>query len=56
MPSIRKRIGYLPSLDIKQIITNLSKEAKLSQSKIVGILVEQGLMTRGIYSLIDRNI
>jgi len=44
MPSIRKRIGYFPSLNIQEIITNISKKEKLSQSKVVGILVEEALI------------
>ena len=51
MPSIRKRIGYLPSLNIQEIITNISKKEKLSQSKVVGILVEEALIAWGVYSL-----
>ena len=46
MPSIRKRIGYLPSINIKEIITNIAKKEKLSQSKVVGILVEEALLAR----------
>ena len=53
MPSIRKRIGYLPSLDIQKIITNISKKENLSQSKVVGILVEEALRARGEYALND---
>ena len=49
MPSIRKRIGYLPSLNIQEIITSISKREKLSQSKVVGLLVEEALIARGIY-------
>ena len=49
MPSIRKRIGYLPSLDIQKIITTISKKESLSQSKVVGILVEEALRARGVY-------
>ena len=49
MPSIRKRIGYLPSINIHEIITNISKKEKLSQSKVVGLLVEEALIARGIY-------
>ena len=46
MPSIRKRIGYLPSVHIQEIITNISNKENLSQSKVVGILVEEALMAR----------
>ena len=49
MPSTRKRIGYLPSLNIQEIITSISEREKLSQSKVVGLLVEEALIARGIY-------
>ena len=47
MPSIRKRIGYLPSINIQEIITKIANKEKLSQSKLVGILVEEALRARG---------
>ena len=55
MPSIRKRIGYLPSINIHEIITNISKKEKLSQSKVVGILVEEALIARGVFNLQKTN-
>ena len=55
MPSTRKRIGCLPSLDIQKIITNISKKENLSQSKVVGILVEEALRARGGYNLQETN-
>ena len=55
MPSTRKRIGYLPSLDIQKIITTISKKENLSQSKVVGVLVEEALKARGVYSLQETN-
>ena len=51
MPSIRKRIGYLPSVYIQEIITNISNKENLSQSKVVGILVEEALKARGLFKL-----
>jgi len=45
MPSIRKRIGYLPSINAQEMITKISQK-NLSQSKVVGILVEEGLIER----------
>ena len=48
MPSKRKRIGYLPSINIQEIITNIANKEKLSQSKVVGILVEEALMARSL--------
>ena len=46
MPSIRKRIGYLPSINAHETITKIAIKEKLSQSKVVGILVEEALMNR----------
>ncbi len=48
MPSKRKRIGYLPSQNIQEIITKIAKKEKLSQSRVVGILVEEALIARGV--------
>ncbi len=47
MPSIRKRIGYLPSIDAQEKISKIANKEKLSQSKVVGILVEEALIGRG---------
>ena len=55
MPSIRKRIGYLPSQNIQEIITSIAKQEKLSQSKVVGILVEEALIARGLPQLENKN-
>ena len=46
MPSIRKRIGYLPSINAQKTITKIANREKLSQSKVVGILVDEALMAR----------
>ena len=55
MPSTRKRIGYLPSVNIQEIITNIAKTKNLSQSKVVGILVEEALTARGVFDLENTN-
>ena len=55
MPSIRKRIGYLPSVNIQEIITSIATEENLSQSKVVGILVEEALQARGVFDLKNKN-
>ena len=55
MPSIRKRIGYLPSRNIQEIITSIANQEKLSQSKVVGILVEEALIARGLSDLKNTN-
>tara|TARA_B100001250_G_scaffold189344_1_gene162670 strand:+ start:1711 stop:2103 length:393 start_codon:yes stop_codon:yes gene_type:complete len=46
MPTKRKRIGYLPSFNVQKIITTIAKKEKLSQSKVVGILVEEALKAK----------
>ena len=46
MPSIRKRIGYLPSIIAQEKITKIANKEKLSQSKVVGILIEEALIER----------
>ena len=56
MPSIRKRIGYLPSVEAQEMITKIADKEKLSQSKVVGILVEEALLARGEIDLNNTNI
>ena len=48
MPTHRKRIGFLPSKEVQDIIDELCIEYKYSQSKITGLLVEEALISRGI--------
>ena len=48
MPSHRKRIGFLPSEEIHEIIEKICISNNFSQSKVTGILVEEALMNRGI--------
>ncbi len=48
MPTQRKRIGFLPRQEIKNIIDQICKHNKLSQSKVTGILVEEALSSRGV--------
>ena len=49
MGSPRKRIGFLPRTQVQEIIDQLCMEENLSQSKVVGILVEEALAARGIF-------
>ena len=51
MPSIRKRIGYLPSVNAQEMITKISNNENLSQSKVVGLLVEEALTARGDFNI-----
>ena len=48
MPSQRKRIGFLPSEEVHEIIDKLCIANNFSQSKITGLLVEEALRSRGV--------
>ena len=48
MPSPRKRIGFLPSEEVHEIIEKLCKANEISQSKVTGLLVEEALRSRGV--------
>ena len=48
MPSPRKRIGFLPSEEVHEIIEKLCIDNKFSQSKVTGLLVEEALRSRGV--------
>ena len=48
MPSQRKRIGFLPSKEVQEIIEKLCTANKISQSKVTGLLVEEALRSRGV--------
>ena len=50
MPSQRKRIGFLPSKEVHEIIDELCKANEFSQSKVTGLLVEEALRSRGALS------
>ena len=50
MPSPRKRIGFLPSEEVHEIIDKLCKANEFSQSKVTGLLVEEALRSRGVLS------
>ena len=48
MPSPRKRIGFLPSEEVHEIIEKLCTANEFSQSKVTGLLVEEALRFRGM--------
>ncbi len=50
MPSQRKRIGFLPSEEVHEIIDKLCRANEFSQSKVTGLLVEEALRSRGALS------
>ena len=50
MPTKKKRFGFIPREDVIKIIDKLSIENNLSNSKIISILVEEALTSRGIFN------
>ena len=48
MPSPRKRIGFLPSEEVHEIIEKMCTASEFSQSKVTGLLVEEALRSRGV--------
>ena len=48
MPSQRKRIGFLQSEEVHEIIEKLCTANEYSQSKVTGLLVEEALRSRGV--------
>ena len=63
MPTKKRRVGFIPRIDVLDLINKLSFENNLSISKITNILVEEALYKRGLfntktgkaYSLKDKN-
>ena len=57
MPSPRKRIGFLPSEEVHEIIEKLCPANEFSQSKVTGLLVEEALKSRGVLkdSFVENN-
>ena len=51
MPTKKKRVGFIPREDVMRVIDKLSIENNLSYSKIISILVEEALSTRGIFNI-----
>ena len=46
MPSQRKRIGFLPTAEVQEIINKICASENISQSKVTGILVKEALKAR----------
>tara|TARA_B100000212_G_scaffold199952_1_gene150795 strand:+ start:60 stop:335 length:276 start_codon:yes stop_codon:yes gene_type:complete len=46
MPSPRKRIGFLPTAEVHEIINKICASENISQSKVTGILVKEALEAR----------
>ena len=50
MPTKKKRVGFIPREEVMKIIDKLSIENNISNSKIISILLEEALSTRGIFN------
>ena len=48
MPTRKRRIGFIPRLEVMNIIFDISLEEKISNSKVVNILIEEALAARGL--------
>ena len=48
MPSQRKRIGFLPTAEVQEIINKICASENISQSKVTGILVKEAIKARAI--------
>ena len=46
MPSQRKRIGFLPTVEVQEIINKICASENISQSKVTGILVKEAIKAR----------
>ena len=46
MPSQRKRIGFLPTTEVQEVINKICASENISQSKVTGILVKEALKAR----------
>ena len=48
MPSQRKRIGFLPTVEVQEIINKICASENISQSKVTGILVKEAIKARAL--------
>ena len=56
MPTKKRRIGFIPRSEVLNIINKISEEEKLSNSKVVNILIEEALYARGLIEKIEKNL
>ena len=56
MPTKKRRIGFIPRFDVLRVISQISKEEKLSNSKVVNILIEESLYARGLIKNIEKKL
>ena len=56
MPTKKRRIGFIPRFDVLNVINKISEKEKLSNSKVVNILIEEALYARGLIGKIEKNL
>ena len=56
MPTKKRRIGFIPRFDVLKVISKISEEEKLSNSKVVNILIEEALYARGLIEKIENKL
>ena len=56
MPTKKRRIGFIPRYDVLKLIDKISEEEKLSNSKVVNILIEEALYARGLIEKIEKGL
>ena len=56
MPTKKRRIGFIPRFDVLMVINKISEEEKLSNSRVVNILIEEALYARGLIKKIGKNL
>jgi len=56
MPTKKRRIGFIPRFDVLTVINKISEEEKLSNSKVVNVLIEEALYARGLIEKIEKNL
>ena len=56
MPTKKRRIGFIPRYDVLNVISKISEEEKLSNSKVVNILIEEALYARGLIGKIEKHL
>ena len=52
MPSQRKRIGFLPTAEVQEIINKICASENISQSKVTGMLVNEAIKARNKRNLL----
>ena len=53
MPTKKRRIGFIPRVEVLKVINQISEEKKFSNSKVVNILIEEALYARGLIKQIE---